>query len=355
MKLPQLSWNSGTAYDLFVSLHVLHEPERFGVRPAWAAGVRSRLSAEDRETLEQAESTIWLPFHWVRDLPEPQDTSAVLWGLRQIPAKEMLPTLGLRPDLPEGAADIYKDVAARGTWDTDDFEALRSAFQSSKFPPRTKLMEKRLQVWAQAESFGSRYPAALRAYRDVFFAEDEKRITPAIEAALVAAQNRAVKTPLEALIEELSHGVRLERSLDLDELVMVPSYWISPLVVFENLDDKRELFLFGARPADASLVPGELVPDRMLRTIKTLGDPTRLRILRYLAQESIAPAELARRLRLRPPTVTHHLNLLRLAGLVYLTLEAGGGRRYEARLEAVDEAFCILKDFLGTGIQETEC
>ena len=134
MKLPQLSWNSGTAYDLFVSLHVLHEPVRFGVRPAWAAGVRSRLSAEDRETLEQAESTIWLPFHWVRDLPEPQDTSAVLWGLRQIPAKEMLPTLGLRPDLPEGAADIYMDVAARGTWDTDDFEALRSAFQSSKFP-----------------------------------------------------------------------------------------------------------------------------------------------------------------------------------------------------------------------------
>jgi DNA-binding transcriptional ArsR family regulator len=85
----------------------------------------------------------------------------------------------------------------------------------------------------------------------------------------------------------------------------------------------------------------------MLRTIKTLGDPTRLRILRYLSRENITPAELARRLRLRAPTVTHHLNLLRLAGLVYLTLGEKGKRRYETRPEAVDEAFEILRTFLG--------
>ena len=85
----------------------------------------------------------------------------------------------------------------------------------------------------------------------------------------------------------------------------------------------------------------------MLRTIKTLGDPTRLKILRYLAQENITPAELARRLRLRAPTVTHHLNLLRLAGLVYLTLGEKGKRRYEARPDAVDEAFALLRTFLG--------
>jgi DNA-binding transcriptional ArsR family regulator len=129
-------------------------------------------------------------------------------------------------------------------------------------------------------------------------------------------------------------------------LVLVPSYWIAPLVVFEQLGEGKELFLFGARPTDVSLVPGDLVPDGMLRTIKTLGDPTRLRILRYLSRESITPAELARRLRLRAPTVTHHLNLLRLAGLVYLTLGESGKRRYEARPGAVDEAFAILRSFL---------
>lgn len=355
MNVEQLSWKCGTAYDLFVSIHVLHEPERFGIRPSWAAGVRSRLSAEDRETLEQAESAIWPPFHWVKDLPEPQDTSAVLWSLRQIQPKEILPALGIRPSFPDGTANIYLDVAARGTWDAGVLEALRATYQSSNSAPRAKLLESRLNVWADAESFGSRFPAALRAYRDVFYSEEEKRIIQAIDTALTEAQSRADQIPLEDLIEELSHGVRLERTLDFDELVMVPSYWISPLVVFDHLSQNQGFFLFGARPADVSLVPGELVPDAMLRTIKTLGDPTRLRILRYLSQESVTPAELARRLRLRPPTVTHHLNLLRLAGLVYLTLEEGGGKRYQARSEAVDEAFCLLKSFLGTNNENQPC
>ncbi len=347
MSIPQLTWNYGTAFDLFASLHVLHEPARFGVRPSWAAGVRSRLSSEHRETLEQAEAAFWIPLHWLLSLDDPRDSVAALRALRRIPAGERLAALALRPNLPPGVAEIYQDVAANGTWEPDDLEALRAAYQAQGSAPRSKVLEARLSVWAQAKSFGERYLQALQSYQDVFFAEEEKRIRSVLREAVEAAQERADQIPVEALIEELSSGVRLENEFDWQELVLVPSYWISPLVVFEKLGEDKELFLFGARPADASLVPGKVVPDGMLRTIKTLGDPTRLRILRYLAQESITPAELARRLRLRAPTVTHHLNLLRLAGLVYLTLGDQGKRRYEARPEAVDEAFEILHAFLG--------
>ena len=70
-----------------------------------------------------------------------------------------------------------------------------------------------------------------------------------------------------------------------------------------------------------SLVPGELVPDALYQPLKALADPTRLRILRYLSDEPLTPAALARRLRLRSPTVIHHLDALRLARLVILTLE----------------------------------
>jgi hypothetical protein len=41
-KSPLITWDSGTAYDLFVSLRVLHEPDKFDLRASWAAGVRSR-------------------------------------------------------------------------------------------------------------------------------------------------------------------------------------------------------------------------------------------------------------------------------------------------------------------------
>ena len=37
--LPRLSFDFGTAYDLFISLQVLHYPEKFGLRASWAAGV----------------------------------------------------------------------------------------------------------------------------------------------------------------------------------------------------------------------------------------------------------------------------------------------------------------------------
>jgi DNA-binding transcriptional ArsR family regulator len=101
-----------------------------------------------------------------------------------------------------------------------------------------------------------------------------------------------------------------------------------------------------------------VVPDALLRTLKALSDPTRLRILRYLAEEPLTPAQLSRRLRLRAPTVTHHLKALRLAGLVQLTIGMGEGKKtkhYAARSEAVAAAFTSLKGFLEKGeVESTE-
>ena len=97
-------------------------------------------------------------------------------------------------------------------------------------------------------------------------------------------------------------------------------------------------------------MPGEVGPETLLRTLKALSDPTRLRILRDLSQESLSPAQIARRLRLRAPTVTHHLKILRLAGLVQMTIaDEKQPRSYAARQEAVSAACDSLKSFLGTG------
>ena len=83
---------------------------------------------------------------------------------------------------------------------------------------------------------------------------------------------------------------------------------------------------------------------------KALADPTRLRIMHYLANETLSPADLARRLRLRAPTVTHHLKTLRLAGLVRVTMgKEKDARQYAARLEAVTAACDALQDFLLRG------
>jgi DNA-binding transcriptional ArsR family regulator len=223
----------------------------------------------------------------------------------------------------------------------------REAGEKSPYSPER--LANVLHWWSHPEEFGERYLEALRAYQEVFFAEEEKRIGPALEETLSRAQELATRLELPDLLEELSQGLRFDEPPEIPEVVLVPSYWGSPFVHFGSVGEGRELWLFGARPPDTSLVPGEAVPDALVRKLKALSDPTRLRILRYLAEEPLAPAQLARRLRLRTPTVMHHLKALRSAGLVRLTIGMGPGREtkhYAARSEAVSDAFNSLKGFL---------
>jgi len=51
-------------------------------------------------------------------------------------------------------------------------------------------------------------------------------------------------------------------------------------------------------------------------------------------------------LRLRAPTVIHHLNELRLAGLVHIMILEGGEKRYTPRLEAISAMYSDFRDFL---------
>ncbi len=84
----------------------------------------------------------------------------------------------------------------------------------------------------------------------------------------------------------------------------------------------------------------------LLNGLKALADPTRLRILKYLIQESCTPSELAKDLRLRPPTVIHHLTVLRLAGFVQVTMTANAERRYAARKDGILDTARYIHSFL---------
>lgn len=342
----KLLWDLATAYDLFVSLYVLHHPNKYELRGAWAAGVRSRLPAADRDLMEQAVDLIIGPLRWIHALPPPKDGATVLHELAALPPAERLSVLLFLPNKPTSAVEILQQVGERGHWDEQDKERLIHALgRDYPHSPNKKEVAHMLHWSVNRVEFGERYLDALRAYYEVFFAEEERRIRPALEDALAQAQELAQHLPLDDLLEELSQGVRYSEPIETAELVLAPSFWATPLIFRGSVAPNREVFLFGARPATASLVPGEVVPDALFRALKALADPTRLRILRYLAAEPQTPAQLARRLRLRAPTVVHHLHTLRLAGLVYLTL-ASGDRRYAARTQAVNNTFAALRTFL---------
>ena len=344
---PLIQWDIGTAYDLFASLHVLHHPEKFGLRGSWAAGVRSRLTVTQRTTLEDSQKLFFSsPLAWVSNLPEPKDAATVLWNLGQIEPAERLSTLAFHTDVSPKLLETLKDVQSRRSWTESDLEQLQSYYHPREGAPSQEEMVTTLNCWSNPKEFGEHYLAALQSYVEVFFAEEEQRIRPYLQQALTRGQDLAKQLDFPRLMVELSQGVKIVAFEEADEVMFAPSYWSTPLVMYDSGVSKHWVVLFGARPAEVALVPGEVVPDAMLRALKALSDPTRLRILRYLCGKPQTPSQLAKRLRLRAPTVVHHLSALRLAGLVYISLEKEEEKHYTVREPAVGDTFEALRKFL---------
>jgi hypothetical protein len=250
MTFPQLLWEWGTAYDLFASLEILHNPTDFGLRAVWAAGVCSRLPSQEREFLEQGQILFQVPLHWIHALPEPKDANTVLWNLEQILPAQRLSTLALSPDKPSDLAELLRDVAARRAWDEGAREALGAIYKrwyqhrgERKALPVEKLTCI-LDGWSRPDELGEGYLQAVRAYQESFFAEEERRIRPALQQALTQAQEMAGQLSLPDLLEELSQGLRFDELPTAGKMALVPSFWFTPLMYMGKVSADRWVCLF---------------------------------------------------------------------------------------------------------------
>lgn len=341
-----LTWDCGTAYDFFISLFVLHYADEFGLRPAWTAGVRQRLSAGNREFLLHLLSFAGVPLDWALGLPPPKDTATALQAVAALPPAERLPALTLPSDLAEEVRHTLEAIARRGSWKEAEFEFLRLQYRRRGLAPSPAALTYLVRFWAEAEKSGETLLAALQEYDQVFFAEEERRLAPALEAGLARGRDLAARLSLEALVEQLSRGIHLADLETIEALVLAPSYWASPRIFLSRPGPGKLLLVYGARPEFESVAPGAEAADPLVLALKALADPTRLRILRHLAAGPLPPGELARRLRLRPPTVVHHLRLLRLAGLVHVIINERDEKRYATRQESLKGIYSALEDFL---------
>jgi DNA-binding transcriptional ArsR family regulator len=261
-------------------------------------------------------------------------------------------------ELGEKAMEMLSTVAEHGTWTAGDRETLRSEMQDhwGKKSISDKFLDANLKWWSRAAEFGDQLLSALCAYQEAFFAEEERRIRPVLEEELQRAQSLAERVTVRELLETLSQGIRYQTLPQKKELILAPSFWGAPFIFFGaypgDTTSNRELIVFGARPKDASLIPGEIIPDSLVNALKALSDPTRLRILRYVTSEPLTPTQLARRLRLRAPTVIHHLHILRSAGLVYVMVGEGKEKAYQSRSEGVVATCDLLAEFLNDTNEE---
>lgn len=343
-----LIWDSGSAYDLFVSLSIIHRPDEFGLRPSWAAGVRSRLSIPLRDILEHSQKFLNIPLPWIYSLPVPKDAESALTALESLQPEERLPALvfGSRTDARASAyRELLLSLEGKQRLSANVEAQIIDHYRSSNTPPKV-FARATFDAWSDRKQFGDLFLQALKAYVKNFFQEEENRIIPAQTSALESAQTLAQDQDLLTLLEDLSAGVRMDWIAHRANIILAPSFWGAPFVFFDTLSEDTGILLFGARPQGVTLVPGELIPENLLNALKALANPTRLRILHYMQEGPCTPSELAKILRLRPPTVIHHLHNLRLAGLVRVTVSPQAERRYALRTEGVNATIQHLQDFL---------
>lgn len=353
----EILWDTGTAYDLFASLNALHNPGEFGLRPSWAAGIRARLSLATRQLftsamvqpLGKATASPAIPAVWLYRLAPPKQAGNVLERLESMAPEQILPALAFNPDSPEKCDAVLRRVMERGSWTKDDAAEYLTCGEPSpaRSTRRTQgSVERWLEWWTRPVEAGIAYRTALREYYESFFRDEERRIASEVDRSLQRAKELASRLPLPELFEELSQGVRVEHLLTQRSLVLVPCYWCTPRIIYASLKPGQLIVLFGARPPEASLVPGDAVPARLLLALEALSDPTRLTILRTLAEQPLTQAEIARKLRLRPPTISHHLKSLRLAGLIALIGTGKDETRYGARVQQLSDVGELLRQFL---------
>jgi DNA-binding transcriptional ArsR family regulator len=146
------------------------------------------------------------------------------------------------------------------------------------------------------------------------------------------------------LIEKTTGGLRYVPERTVRRVVLAPSYFARPFNFLFSKDDWR---LYCYPIADSALDTGDPLepPPAVVRLHRALGDPSRLRILRLLADGDRYLTEIAQVLELSKPTVKHHMAQLRAAGLVTLT-EEGSLTYYSLRRDRLADVGSDLRQFI---------
>lgn len=193
----------------------------------------------------------------------------------------------------------------------------------------------------------------LRRWNEQYFG----KIDPSIMADLAAeAESRrarlASQSPQEA-VEEATNGIVLDPVPGLERILLTPSYHLRPLNTFQRFRGLG-IYIYGA--PDAPAAPGE-IDARLMRILRALTDESRIKILRFVADQSRSFMEIVNHTGLALSTVHHHLVALRAAGLVRVhEVSPGPGTgqnyaRYSFRPAAVEGLGPRLVELIQGGLR----
>ncbi|UQZ37130.1 ArsR family transcriptional regulator [Paenibacillus sp. PK3_47] len=186
------------------------------------------------------------------------------------------------------------------------------------------------------------YSPLLRLWHEQYFRHVEHKILPLLIED--ASEKKMLQSKMDptALIEYASGGVVIEDLPGLDTIVLLPTVHNRPI----NTYCFYNTLMIIQYPVDVPLDNEDEPPTVLLRMTKALSDPTRLRLLRYVAHEPKTLWEMQSELSQSSEMLMHHLLILRVAGLLRVHLSGENSERFSIRPDGASELQMFLESYI---------
>lgn len=361
-RTPDVEILACSTYDLVLSLHVAlaspdYEYADFDIGPGWIERARTRLAAADRaaSTLlrryfgsSQSGSLHATLISLVGECPPPRDAAQFITWLGELPIEHFLRVLLDQEDLGDDWPALLTAVLAEATPDDRESQPaarqLLARFAEDVRPTVAGIL--RDPAAARAELL-----AALGVWNAAVFADERERLIPLLRREVAVLERQRADMAPDRFIKLAMRGVEWQRPAGLRRIIFAPSYFCRPAVFYHFwrgtltfcVPVEAEVIeeAAGARATDP-----RAPSDEVRSFFEALGDPTRLRILRLLAEREMYLTELSERLGLTKATTKHHMVKLRAAGLVTL-YDRDRMTYYALRPDIARHAAQLIEGYLG--------
>lgn len=357
--MPQVEILACGTYDFLLSLHVAvaaqdYEYSDYDIGRAWIESARMRCAAADPTALTvlgrylgdgQPGSLHGTLISLVALCPEPRDVAHFLEWLRMLPVSDFVEVLldqeGLDTDWTQILTTALAELSVPGTGEF----ALRQLLghYPADISPTVEA------VLRNPERARSELLAALHVWEDAVFSAERRHILPLLQREAAALERTRAELPPDRFLKLAMRGIEWQRPAGFRRVIFAPSYFSRPAVFYH--------FWRGALTFCYPVAAGELISEALrgdpkapnestLRFFEALGDASRLRILRLLAEREMYLTELSERLGLTKATTKHHMIRLRAAGLVTL-YDRDRMTYYAIRPDVARHAAQLLDEYIG--------
>jgi DNA-binding transcriptional ArsR family regulator len=351
-------------YDFLLSIHVAlaspdYEYADYDVGREWIESARARCAEHDPQALSvlgrylgdsQPGSLHATLISLVAQCPEPRDTRHFLTWLETLRADLLAEVLLDQEGLGADWHDLAAAALAEPPSERDATGSARSRLLA-RYADDLRPMIKR--VLDDVERARAELLRALYVWDEAVFSSERERIIPLLQRDAAVLERERAEMPMDRFIKQAMRGVEWQRPAGCRRIVFAPSYFCRPAVYYHFW---RGTLTF-CPPIEASVLEALAPPtdprepsDHVRTFFETLGDGTRLRILRLLAEREMYLTELSEQLRLTKATTKHHMVRLRNAGLVTL-YDRDRMTYYALRPDIARQAAQLLEEHLGRPAQ----